>query len=198
MAIERAPRQYVALRGSHINNSDAEVVGPELEVLAAQGDGITPASVVARAATPGTALNAWDSQKGYFEWNDVSAAEAYREGQARRLIKAVVIRVDDGQSTHRVPAYYSVTRDDSARRYESVDTLMENPEYVRQVRDRFTNELIRIDQSYRAFLAYRDFAADHTAVFEAIDADIEATATPEQRARRRQSRKSKKSKAVVG
>lgn len=180
MAIERAPRMYVAARGSHINNTDAQVVGPELDLIATEEGGITPASVVARAATPGTALNEWDSEKHYFEWNDEKAADAFREGQARRLIKAVVIKVDTGTETLKTKAFYSVALDDRARRYQPISEISQDPTMVQQIRDRFHNELIRIDQSYKAYLAFVEFEREFGAVFEAIDAVL-----PDTPARRR-------------
>jgi hypothetical protein len=186
VAVERAPRQYVALRGAHINNSDAQIVGPELDAIAAELGGIKPSDVINRAATPGTALNRWDTDKGYFEWDDESAADAFREGQARRLIRSVVIKVDTGSETLRTRAFYSIQTDSRARHYQSISEVAQDPEMVRQIRDRFQNELIRIDQSYRAYLSFVEFERDFGGVFAAIEEVVpQAKARAQKRGRSR-------------
>lgn len=173
MAVERAPRRFVALRGAHINNQDAEILGPEIEAISVRDGGITPASIIERAQTPGTVLNAWDHAKGYFEWDDTKAARAHRETQARQLIKSIVIRVDTGEETLNTRAFYSIALDERARRYLPVEQLAGDSEYVQQVRDRFHNELIRIDRDYRAFLRFSEFSQSYRGVFEAIDAVVD-------------------------
>lgn len=184
MAIERAPRRYVALAGSHINNSDAEVVGPELDAIYLRDGGVTPAAVVERAKTTGTILNAWDRAKNYFEWDDDKAAAAYREGQARRLVKAIVVKVDNGEETLSSRAYYSIRHDARARTYVPVESIAADAEFVQQVRDRFHNELIRIDKDYRAFMRFAEFAQAYGPVFEAIDRAGVKQETPKRKSRR--------------
>jgi hypothetical protein len=168
MAVERAPKMYAASKGAHISNASAQVVGPELDRLASTfPSGLTPAAVLDRASTRGTPLYEWDQDTGYFEWDDVAAAEAHREEQARLLIRSVVIKVQSGSGAIRTRAFHVIAENDK-RSYRSIDEIVTNDDYIDQIKRRFQNELIRLDKTYRAYLSYVEFSQQYAPVFEAI------------------------------
>lgn len=181
MAVERAPKMYVATRGSRINNTSAQVVGPELEALAESPAGLTPSAVLARAIEPGAPLQLWDQSVGYFQWDDSQAAVAFREEQARLLIRSVVVRVQSGEGAVRTRAFH-VVADKDKRSYRTIDEIVSNPDYVDQIKRRFQNELIRMDKSYRAYLSYVEFSQQFAPVFEAIS-EVLVEAAPDNRRR---------------
>lgn len=76
---------------------------------------LTPALIVDEARLESSPLHDW------FEWDDDAAAEAFREAQARRLVRFVYVRdVDDGTRT---PAFYHVTTEEAEACYVSACRL---------------------------------------------------------------------------
>lgn len=87
---------------------DATAVGQALESI---GPAITASSVVEKARSKKSVLHP------YFEWDDTTAAEEYRLVQARELIRAVVIVVENKKqpdSPITIRAYEHVEREDGS------------------------------------------------------------------------------------
>lgn len=193
---------YAVSKGGRLpgGTAAAQIVGAELAAIDQQFGSISASDVVARAETPGTPLNAWDNEYHYFEWNEPKAAAAYREEQARQLIRAVVIKVESGEQTLSTRGFYPI-RDghDQTHIYRPVGAVINDRQLNRQIMDRFQNELLRINDSYRAYLAYSDFARAFGIVFEAVDTVIDHMAEEgHPRARRVKRDKQRRAKVTNG
>lgn len=75
--------EYRAVRGSILNDEDAEVYGAHLVQLKADNGGITPEDVVEDARNPKSPTHDW------FEWDNTEAAEKYRKSQASYLLRSI-------------------------------------------------------------------------------------------------------------
>lgn len=188
MTSESAISKYSVKRGGRLpgGKSAAAIVGAELEVIDREDGEISARSVVERARTPGTALNAWDHVAHYFEWDDSVAAEEYREEQARQLIRAVRISIETGDETLSTRGFYAIAAD-NRKVYRPVGFVTANPQAHLEVLTRFQNEILRLDAAYRAYLSYADFSVRFGGVFDAVDKVIDDLAAEgEPRARQRQ------------
>jgi hypothetical protein len=182
VTIER--RVYTAVKGSHLSDEDAGIVGPELEVLAAAKGGdtkaLTPAEIVEAARAEASPLHR------FFEWDDSEAARQHRLWQARHLANSwrVEIRyVDRGERTTFVaPGLVNVrlqqpTADGGAveRAYIPVEDALSNPAYRAQL---LADARGRLEHWRARFEMYRTLPefAPLAPVFEAIEhvADTEA------------------------
>lgn len=94
----------------------------ELDAIAAEHGGLTPALVLDRARDPRTALHS------LFEWDDSVAGERYRLLQAQNLIRVVatIIPVNDGQPV-RVRAYVSLGSERGEGFYRPMRLVMADP-----------------------------------------------------------------------
>lgn len=100
-----------------------------------------------------------------FVWNDAEAAELFREHQARCLIAHIVVReIEDSVPPSR--AYYNIVTTEP--KYESIHTILSNPDKRRQLLKKAMQEL----RSFRRKYADIEQLAQ---VFQAIDAVEEET-----------------------
>lgn len=144
--------QYRAKSGSGYSQKDAEVIGPELERLAA--DGRASAPEIVKAAAPDEA-----PLHPYFEWDDPEAARLYRETQARHIARSVVVvrvtnRPDGSQREEEIRAFHAV----------AVDRSEEEPEQKAEPRQYLSVDVVRGDralasqvvaQAHREMLGWR-------------------------------------------
>ena len=89
--------EYYARKHSSLSDKEAALCGPVLAKIETDHGKLTPRLVVADASDPRSPLH------DQFEWNDTEAAIKYREDQARRLIRNIMVRVtvDDKKLTSR-------------------------------------------------------------------------------------------------
>ncbi len=164
---------YKAAPGSHFNDSDAEVIGPELErIPAEERDART---VVERARPEDSPLHR------YFEWKDDVAAEKYREGQARymlRSITSIVVDISGGETEVRAFHPISLTPEATAepKRYLTIDEVRREHDYADQVIQDARSQL----QGWaRRFRVYRDILGEEfSPVFEVAEAIEQPIAHP--------------------
>jgi hypothetical protein len=100
------------------NNKDADpnVIGNELErIRSGSGGRLTPPAVVEEARNRRNPLHR------YFEWNDKTAAEAYRLDQARTLIR--IIQVEDTDSD-KPPRRAFVSVNDDGKAYRGINEVL--------------------------------------------------------------------------
>ncbi len=83
--------------------ADAQVAGEMCDQLAKTG-GLTPKRLVDANRAKDAPLH------GEFEWNDTTAAEAYREVQAAHIIRCIIIKPEDKPEVP-VRAFVRVTED---------------------------------------------------------------------------------------
>lgn len=120
-------KHYKAVKGSHLKDKDAEVIGPELERLAEERGGrITAADVLGAATTPESPLHA------YFEWDDSAAAKAYRLDQARYIVRSIRVLIEDAGSTTDVRALHLVV-EQGERSYASIDSVIADSDLLLQL-----------------------------------------------------------------
>lgn len=137
----------------------AQVAGEELDRIRREnGDTLTPGLVVDESRPEDAALHP------AFEWDDPTAAEKYREDQARRIIRNVYpIHVDERTGESRpVLGYVSVDLPDAGRRYITTARAMSDDELREQV----------LEDAVKAFEALRtryQHIRDLAPIFQAID-----------------------------
>jgi hypothetical protein len=90
--------QYQFREGSRITAVSAQTIGDELSRIQREDHAVTPTAVVNAARPDDAPLHP------AFEWDDVIAAEAHREHQARTLIRSVTVIRDE----KREPVYTHV------------------------------------------------------------------------------------------
>ncbi len=86
MAAPVSLKEYFSALGSRFTEEQAQVIGPELERLAARGRA-TEMDIVHAATDPRSPLHP------FFEWDNSEAARKYRLLQAREMARAVQVRV---------------------------------------------------------------------------------------------------------
>lgn len=165
--------QYRPRPGHGLSQRDADIIGPELERISEQGKA-TPKEIVDQARPEDSPLHP------YFNWNDDSAAEAYRRWQARQLSRSIIIEVatDKGRSLD-APAFYSVARsedDELDREYVPIGSLLEDPVLVLRQLMRFKRDLERIRSEYAVFGSVRGFNQVAGPVLEAINKTLDDAA----------------------
>lgn len=159
--MKKIPKNYAAVPGSRITDSEAKIVGPELERIEKATGCLKPESVVELAAPDDAPLHP------FFEWRDTVAAKKFREDQARNLIRSVVVQIEDSETTP-VRAFVSVTSAPEERNFEgsayiSTARALKNTDYRAQVLEDALNEL----NSFRTRYQHLRELAD---VFRAIEA----------------------------
>lgn len=87
--------------------ADAQEAGKLFEQLEAEND-LTAARVVEESRAESAVLH------GEFEWNDIKAADKYREHQARNIINAITIKTvatSDDEIPATIRAFFNVSHD---------------------------------------------------------------------------------------
>jgi len=125
---------------------DPQVAGETLEGLRVRNNGqLTPRAVVDEASAEDSPLHP------AFEWDDDAAAAAYREDQARYLLRSITVTVQDQEAFETpVRAFVTVRQDDSAA-YTSIGHAMSDQELRQQVLQRAWQELEAFRQRYHDF-----------------------------------------------
>ena len=126
--------------------SDREQVRQELHRLADQhAGGLTPEMVVSAAADPSSPLHP------HFEWDDSSAAKAYRLWQARSLIgsfEIIHVRPDGQRSTLR--EFPSVQLGPGDRRYIPIEIVAQDQDFLSAVIADFDRALVHFADRVRS------------------------------------------------
>lgn len=155
-----ARKHYKAVRGSGLNNKQAQIVGEALDRIPKR----TPEAVVAEAKKKTSPLHP------FFEWDDTAAAEAHRLWQARHLFCSVRIVVRNIE----VKAFHSVAiaaaadgSKESSRVYVSVGEARNNDDHREQILANAMREL----KGWRT--RYENFREALSGVFDAIDEVLE-------------------------
>jgi hypothetical protein len=107
---------------------------------------IHPADVVEFAKDPSTALHK------RFEWDDGKAAHQYRVWQAREIINARMVVLDDGKGgRHAVRAYVSLTTDRDAGGYRKTSDVIGNDAMRERLLADCRSDLRRVKKKYEHF-----------------------------------------------
>ena len=99
----------------------ADVVGEELERIRAKTGQLIPDDVVKAARPKKSPIHT------AFEWDDTVASEKYRVHQARNLIRAVRVVIEDesGESVSH-PQFVNINRGHGEQYYQSTEVAVEN------------------------------------------------------------------------
>jgi hypothetical protein len=156
----------------HTGGIKPEVAASEVQAIYAAQGTVTPEAVVEVARPSDAPLHA------AFEWDDTTAAEAYRENQARNLLAKLVVsyRKTDGSLTQ--PTRYLVklqARPDEDAEDETLEAATQPHVYI-PVRKVMEEEVLRrkyVREAYLSVVSWRRRYGNIEAfasVFEAIDA----------------------------
>lgn len=146
--------EYVWAKGCRLTKktADPQVIGDTLDQLQGENGGrLTPRVVVDAARPDESPLHPC------FEWDDLRAAELYREDQARHVINSVrvVQRSDDPRAEARVlHAFVSLseqTDDGPERGYIPLARVLNDAALLKQAMDRAAAELRAFEDRYREF-----------------------------------------------
>ena len=146
---------------------DAEIVGVELERIRSLTGGLKPKDVVKKARPKRSPIHK------AFEWDDDVAGEKYRVHQARNLIRAVRVVVDDG-SDEPMPQFVHIN--DKEPYYQSTEVAVKNVnEFVLAV-DGLARKVAGAQQALSDLQAMADGHGTDTAALLGIVAAALATA----------------------
>ena len=142
--------EYYARKHSSLSDGDASVCGPELAKIETDNGKLTPRMVVEKASNPLSPLHT------QFEWNDTAAATKYREDQARRLIRNIMVRVtvDDEQQDVRFFLNVSQGKD---RSYRNISYISNDADLQLQVVQQAHAELERWRTKWGQYRQLHDF-----------------------------------------
>lgn len=142
---------YMWTPGAHIT-ADAQPVGEELERLQRRnGERLTARIVVDAARSEESPLHA------AFEWDDVRAAERYREDQARHVLACIRIVdtwAEDGSVEKTMRAFVNLTETvgtDEQRAYIPIARVLSDRDLLAQALARAASELRSFEDRYASF-----------------------------------------------
>lgn len=144
-----------AVKGAHLSDTDAAIIGPELERLAAlhgaEVESLSPDVIVEAAREASSPLHP------YFEWDLAkAAAQMWREqaGYLVRSIRVTIVYQERGTPTRfEVPAFVSV-KIGGKHAYTPVRRVLDNPELLAQARASALRELMTWRDRYRVYEAF--------------------------------------------
>jgi len=156
---------YAPMPGGRLSQSQAAIVGKELDSIA-EREGCATAALVVEESTPEDA-----PLHNYFTWDESDAACRWRLEEASRLIRSVrVVQIGLPQNEQlTVRAFVSVRAHDtetqfSGQAYIQMRRVMASKQYRQQVLDAAKNELVQWQRRYADYRKY------FSSVFDAIEA----------------------------
>lgn len=142
---------YIWTGGARIR-ANAQLIGNELETLQQENQGRLTARVVVESARDATS-----PLHPVFEWDNVRAAELYREEQARyvlRCIRVVNARDEHGTPTQTMHAFVNLTEtvgDDEQRSYIPIAHVLSDHDLMRKALAQAAGELRSFEDRYSSF-----------------------------------------------
>lgn len=118
--------------------------------------GLTPKTLLEANREEGTLLH------DEFEWNNDIAAEAYRETQARYIIRNLCATVEPSEKTPARAFFPIVCESSTTKNYESIDVILKSEDKSKEL---FNNAMKELN----AFKAKYKQLTELQSVFEAID-----------------------------
>jgi hypothetical protein len=122
---------------------DAAAAGQELERIRGNTTFFRPRDVVDASRPEKAVLHP------EFEWNDVVAAENYREDQARYIIRTVVVYAED--ESEPVRAFVSVQTNEGSQ-YVAVETALSDTDMREQVLEQARADIATFQRKYSRYL----------------------------------------------
>lgn len=146
--------EYIWAAGCRISKktADPQVVGDSLDSLQRDNGGRLTARVVVDAARP-----IESPLHSCFEWDDVRAAELYREDQARHVLSSIRIlqpKNDPREPQRIIHAYVNVEEkvgDERQRAYVPVARVLSDDDLLKEAINRAAAELRAMEDRYAEF-----------------------------------------------
>lgn len=127
--------QYTWVNGAQVDGIAAQVAGDELERIRVKSNGqMTPRAVVDESRPDDAPLHP------VFEWDDEVAAEAWREEQARYVIRSVAVVYEEAPQQEPQRAFVSVSVEKRPS-YTSTAAALSDADLRQQVLQRALSEL---------------------------------------------------------
>lgn len=125
-----------------------EVAAQEITRITTRDGGATPKVIVDEARPEEAPLHP------AFEWDDSKAGELFRLGQARNLVRAIVLAPEPEKNETQSPvrAFISVSHPKPSRIYKPTLEVLREPDEAEEVKRRFRHELLALRQRYMALL----------------------------------------------
>lgn len=165
--MEMQVKVYGAKPGAHINDEEAQIIGPELERITGNGQA-TARDIVERARVASSPLHK------HFEWNDSVAAELHREDQARALARSIEVRVValDGHVVESARAFVAVTNTvvGELKRYVPIEIEQAGPAMKEEVVQTARREFL---SRHRKYEQYKELFAEKDPMLFAVMESIE-------------------------
>lgn len=112
-------KKYIFRAGHRVTGISAETAGKELERIRLDQGALTPPTVVEAARPKDAPLHP------AFEWDNKTAAERYREHQARNLIRSVHVVTEARPEP--APAYVHVSSEEKPS-YQPMELVVQSPD----------------------------------------------------------------------
>ncbi|KKL87472.1 hypothetical protein LCGC14_1934390 [marine sediment metagenome] len=122
--------------------ADADVIGEHIESLAKDGI-ITPADLVKDAAKKSSPLHKC------FEWDDTTAAKAYRITQAQYILRQINVMVERGDETSFVVRAFHHVSSEEQQGYTTIESALKDPELWNCVLMQAVAEIKAFQQKYK-------------------------------------------------
>lgn len=122
---------------------DPNAAGAELEQCRDEHGIIKPRQVVARARSEASPIHTC------FDWNDETAAEKYRDVQARTLIRNIVTVVETNENKRVTVNAFVNLKGDEGRGYKGIVQIMQSPIDRAQILEAALNELNVLRKKYQ-------------------------------------------------
>ena len=136
--------------------SDRPRIDKELEKIAKENKGVLrPGDVVEYSKDPDTALH------NHFEWDDTKAGHQFRLVQARRIIRAYMIVIENDHEVT-VRAFVSLQRDRGKDSYRSIKKVLADEVLRTELLEEALEELRSLKMKYQIL-------SELASVFEVID-----------------------------
>lgn len=107
--------------GAHTGKVSADDAAEEFGRIRLKHGSLTPSVIVEESRDESAVLHS------AFEWDDSVAAEEYRKGQARSLVRAVITVNQKTETTFRS---FTLVKAESDARYEPTETVVVNPDML--------------------------------------------------------------------
>lgn len=136
---------------------DAQIAGDELERIS-NSKPLTPENIVDESRSETAVLH------NCFDWNDKTAAESYRQVQAREIVRNIVtVSVDGAEVAESVRAFVSIQGD-----YKPISVVVKTKDYQDEMLQKALRELQSFQRKYSGLSQLAE-------VFESINRIMKAS-----------------------
>jgi len=142
-------KDYIAVNGSPYTPKDAKKIGPVLHALADQG-ALTARDVVDAARSTNSPLYE------YFEWDNKVAADLWRVETARRMLRSIKIKYEEGGEIKETRAFQIIRRsswENEPRKYRTFQVLHGDSAFAAQMMDSAIEDLLTWRRKYEPYVS---------------------------------------------